>query len=105
MKDENFTFEDFIGKEKNSLPANQQTINLAKQELIGSLGAISLISSLGSGSKATKFKNQLVADITSRESIKEISSMIGVPKDNETEDAFVERALGKISKYLDDKFK
>ena len=105
MKNHEFTFEDFINDEKSNLPANQQAITSAKLGLSNSLSSINLIGALGSNSKANKFKNELVSELTSTATIKNISSLIGVPGKNETEDEFVEKALSKISKYLDDKFK
>lgn len=105
MKNQEFTFEDFINDEKRNLPVNQQAITSAKQGLSNSLGSINLTDSIGSNSKANKFKNELVSELTSTATIKNISSLIGVPGKNETEDEFVEKALSKISKYLDDKFK
>jgi len=105
MSDKDFTFEDFINDERSSLPINQQAITSAKLGLSNSLSSINLISAIGSNSKADKFKNELVTELTSTETIKNISSLIGVPENNESEDEFVEKALSKISKYLDGKFK
>lgn len=102
MPNKNFTLEDFI-----NTPSKSTTIAVSspKYELANNLNKSITLKDLSlSASKAEKFKKQIVEYVTSPESIKSVSDIVGAPLDNETENEFVERSLQNIKKLLLKKF-
>gem|GEM_PF-3246194 len=107
MTSNKYSLQQFIEQEeKHSLETKLPTKLIEKGVSIGIGSALTpLVGLLGSNKKVEKFKSELVKDLHSEKTIREISNLVGVPTDNETEDQFVERSLNKLRTYLQFKYK
>ena len=94
------TFKSYLEKTKVAqntslaLPSSKKLVNIISKELIESpLANIS-------NTDASELSNKVSELATSAEVINEFSDEIGVPKNHETEDEFVERAKATLTKIL-----
>lgn len=102
MPNNKFTLEDFMNNPSNSTGAIVAT---PRNELVSKLGQSIVLSDLPlDKSQASKFEKQIVEYVTSPDSIKSVSDVVGEPLENETEDEFVERSLKNITELLLKKF-
>ena len=94
------TLKDYLEKEKAArntslaLPSSNTLENVIAKELIAS----TLVKI--SNTEASDLSNKVSELATSVEVINELSDEIGVPKNYETEDEFVERAKATLTKIL-----
>ncbi|NNP75553.1 hypothetical protein A7P54_03850 [Acinetobacter sp. Ac_3412] len=102
MQNNQFTLEDFINTPSEPTGAIVAT---PKNELVSNLGQSIVLSDLPlDKSQASKFEKQIIEYVTSPNSIKSISDVVGEPLENESEDEFVERSLKNITELLLKKF-
>lgn len=105
MPNNELTLEDFLTKSTSSeLIAKNATQEIA-QSVRNNIQLSTLLSGMKEQDKAKEFEDSLVEHVSSPETIKEISKVVGTPKANETEDEFVERSISNIADYLMKSFK
>lgn len=107
MTTNKYSLEQFIQQEEKLSPKNQLPANLIEKGVSNGIESVEvpLAGLLGSNKKVEKFRSELVKDLQSKETIHEISNLVGAPADDESEDQFVERSLSKLRTYLNNKFK
>ncbi|MDM9382771.1 hypothetical protein QUB80_18930 [Chlorogloeopsis sp. ULAP01] len=108
----NITFEDFYKDSQNLYDSTSSTSSAAIQTCIAAgIQAITApIAGIVFGFNNTqaneeKFSNEVANYVTSDECISSLSKEIGEPKENETEEEFVERASCLLRNILKKKFK
>jgi len=97
MSKDNLTFKEFV--------QNQNLVPEISTTLQKSITTSMVTSTSLTPSKAIKFKGDLISGATSPETISEISDLIGKPKDNESEDEFVNRSMDRLATFFTKKFK
>ncbi|WOE40717.1 hypothetical protein [Acinetobacter chinensis] len=107
MTTNKYSLQQYIQQDQKHSPKNQLPSSLIEAGISNGISSapVSLVGILGSNKKVEKFRNELTKDLQSPETIHEISTLVGVPLGNESEDQFVERSLSKIRAYLNSKFK
>lgn len=102
MPNNSFTLEDFITNSQNT---GSSLVKSQKNELVTNLStSITSVDLSLTNSQSKKFEKQIVDYISSPATIKSISDLVGQPKENESEEEFVERSLNRISDFLHKKF-
>jgi hypothetical protein len=107
MATNKYSLQQFIEQEEKLSLQNQLPTSLIEKGVSNGIASASipLAGLLGSNKKVEKFKNELIKDLQSKETIHEISNIVGVPENDESEDEFVERSIRKLRVYLNNKFK
>jgi len=82
--------------------ATQNTLILGVTAI--TTGALSLLGGNSKQAQAEKFSNEVSNYVTSDEVISELSDNVGAPKQDESEDEFVERASTALREILKKKF-
>ncbi|MHA3054838.1 hypothetical protein E0H77_00610 [Acinetobacter sp. ANC 4633] len=92
-----FTFLDFMNQSNSSTALVPISAEAEKQ-------LVELEGFKGRPKEIKEFKDSVNSDLTSPQTLGEISNLIGEPKPNETEDEFVKRSMAKLTDYVTTKF-
>lgn len=106
MHKNKFTFGDFLSSQTESteLSPGIQSPGVLHQNLEIKVKAISPLLNFSNKNKEEEFENSIIEHVTSPETLKDISQVVGTPLDQETEDQFVERSMENLKAYLLKKF-
>ena len=105
MPSNQYTLAQFIQEEEKNAPQHLLPSRLIENGVSNAISSVPLASLLGSNKKVEKFKKELTSDLQSKETLNEISDIVGTPIDGESEDDFVNRSLGKLRVFLNQKYK
>ncbi|MHA3081905.1 hypothetical protein ACX1NX_01710 [Acinetobacter sp. ANC 5383] len=96
-----FSFQDFINESSKNNNSSTAVAPISSA-LETSLSTLDLFK--GDQKKVKEFKDGINSDLTSPQTLGDISNLIGEPKLNETEDEFVKRSMDSLTDYLTKKF-
>ncbi|MGD9699486.1 MULTISPECIES: hypothetical protein [unclassified Acinetobacter] len=105
MTTNQYTLFQFIQEEEKNAPQYLLPSSLIEKGVSNAIGSVPLANLLGSNKKVEEFKKELTSDLQSKETLNEISRIVGTPLDGESEDDFVNRSLGKLRVFLNQKYK
>ncbi len=87
------------GSERKALPSSKASLAEAQNEIL--LSVTSLLDHVAEPEdKKEKFSKEVSSLVSSDDFIEKLSDRIGIPKDEESEDAFVERSKSELRKIL-----
>ena len=104
MSKDTLTLENYLKHASVDSKGSSTPLITLNQNLKNSLDVVSPLLRLSSKNKEQEFKQSVVEYVSSPETIKDISRVVGVPLEQETEDQFVERSMEKLKTYLLKKF-